>query len=142
MTDPSWAVKCREWRTGFEAHLEPHYREKVTSIAIINSFRDDMGLDAGKYVYAQNLFHEIRLSRFMVENEAYFTYGHEYAHFLAVYFYGCGDHGFIWKSFMSLFLIPAEEFHNYPIASRCIVEQLVGKLKGLSYGGNVGDQAS
>lgn len=142
MTEPSWAAKCREWRTGFEAHLEPHYRDKVASVAIIHSFRDDMGLDAGKYVYTPLLFHEIRMSRYMTEREAYLTYGHELAHFLAIYFYGYKEHGFLWKSFMILFGIPAEEFHDYPIASRCIVEQLVGKLKGLPYAGNVGDQAS
>lgn len=141
MDDPQWATKCREWRTLFEERLEPHYRAKVSSVAIIHSFRDDMGLDAGKYIYTPFLFHEIRLSRHLIEREAYFTYGHELAHFLTVFFYGDKTHGFIWKSFMNLFLIPAEEYHNYPIASRCIVEQLVGKLKGLPYDRNVGDQA-
>jgi hypothetical protein len=140
MTDPSWAVKCREWRTGFEVHLEPHYRDKAANIAIIHSFREDMGLDAGKYIYTPFLFHEIRLSCFMTEEEARSTYGHEYAHFLAVLFYGYNGHGFLWRSFMVLFDLPAEEFHKYPIASRCIIEQIVGKLKGLPYAGDMGDQ--
>lgn len=125
---PAWAEKVREWRSHFESTLDPHFRDKVAKVAVVYGFRNDMILEAGRYVHAPGAFHEIRLSVFLTEEEARDTYGHEYAHFLACFFYHDATHGFIWKSFMSLFGLPAAQFHTIPLQMRCVFEDIQGKI--------------
>lgn len=130
MKIPEWASKVREWRTEFEATLDPHFRDKVVKVPIVHTFLPDMGLDAGRYVYARGAFHEIRVSSLLTEQEAYETYGHEYAHFCASLFYGDASHGFLWKSFMSRFGLAAAQFHTIPLQHRCVFEEIKDKIDG------------
>jgi hypothetical protein len=125
---PEWTSKVREWRLHFESTLDPHFRDKASKVGIVHSFREDMTMEAGRYVHAPGAFHEIFLSIFLTEEEAKMTYGHEYAHFLACLFYGDATHGFIWKSFMSLFGLAAAQFHTIPLHLRCMFGDIQEKI--------------
>jgi hypothetical protein len=129
---PVWAAKCRLWRSEFEACLEPHYRDKISKLAVVHTFKTDLGGIAGQYSRnGLHSFHEIKMSVYLTENEARDTYGHEFAHLIVFHFYGSEGHGFIWKSFMSLFGLAALEFHDYPLDARCVIEEVNSKLKGI-----------
>lgn len=135
---PSWSNKCRLWRTQFESTLDAHYRVYVQSLPIIVSFKE-MGGVAGMYVYAPNAFHEIRMSPHLTEEEARITYGHEYAHFLTIHFYGDNSHSFLWRTFMSLFGLPAEEFHTIPLTTRCTMKNVEAALASAALQNGVKD---
>lgn len=127
---PEWTNKLREWRSFYEEFLDPHYRKIAKQVAIIHSLNKDSVRDAGLYIYNPKGFHEIRMSVHQAEDEAKRTYGHEFAHFLAVLFYKEHVHGFFWKSFMTAFDLPANEFHDMPLGARCVVAGLLEKLDG------------